>query len=141
MGDYDDMIHLPHHVSQKHPPMSAIDRAAQFSPFSALTGYEAVIQETGRLTDSQVELEEYSRDILDKKQRLLMEATEEHPEITVTYFVPDDRKSGGSYEKHTGKLKKIDIYRRVMAMMDGHEIPLERIADMEGYFIITDSAL
>jgi len=132
MGSYDDIIHLPHHVSQRHPRMSVLDRAAQFSPFAALTGYGAVIQETGRLTGHRIELEEYSRDVLDKKQMILQEMAGEHPNITVTYFVPDDRKDGGAYAKYTGALKKLDVYRRVMVMTDGAEIPLDEIVDMEG---------
>lgn len=131
MGDYDDIIHLPHHVSEKHPRMSSIDRAAQFSPFAALTGYDAVIQETGRLTDSRVELAEYSRDVLDKKQQILMELAKEQPQVTVTFFLPDDRKRGGSYATRTGKLKKLDTYRRVMVMTDGTEISLDEIVDMK----------
>ena len=97
MGEYDDLLYLPHPVSRKHPPMSAMDRAAQFSPFSALTGYEAVLQEAGRLTDSRAELTEYSRDILDQKQQILLDAAPAHPEITVTCFIPDRRKQGGAY--------------------------------------------
>ncbi len=97
MGEYDDLIYLPHPVSRKHPPMSAMDRAAQFSPFSALTGYEAVLREAGRLTDSRAELSEYSRDILDQKQQILLDAAPTHPEITITYFIPDRRKQGGAY--------------------------------------------
>ena len=96
MGEYDDLLYLPHPVSRRHPPMSAMDRAAQFSPFSALTGYEAVLQEAGRLTDNRAELSEYSRDILDQKQQTLLDAAPAHPEITVTYFIPDCRKQGGA---------------------------------------------
>ena len=129
MGEYDDLIHLPHPVSRKHPPMSAADRAAQFSPFSALTGYEAVIQETGRQTDSRVELEEYSRDILDQKQRILLDAAA-HPEITVTYFVPDSRKAGGAYGTLRGNLKKIDLCRRVIILLDGTEISQDAVIDL-----------
>lgn len=106
MGEYDDLIYLPHPVSRKHPPMSAMDRAAQFSPFSALTGYEAVLQEAGRLTDSRAELTEYSRDILDQKQQILLDAAPAHPEITVTCFIPDRRKQGGAYGTLKGNLKK-----------------------------------
>ncbi|MFR3323878.1 MAG: hypothetical protein ACLTR8_04800 [Oscillospiraceae bacterium] len=106
MGEYDDLLYLPHPVSRKHPPMSAMDRAAQFSPFSALTGYEAVLQEAGRLTDSRAELTEYSRDILDQKQQILLDAAPAHPEITVTCFIPDRRKQGGAYGTLKGNLKK-----------------------------------
>lgn len=131
MGDYDDIIRLPHHVSEKHPPMSAIDRAAQFSPFSALTGYDAVIEETGRLTDSRIELEEYTQGILDLKQQILLDMAPEQPEITVTYFLPDERKHGGAYRKYTGKLKRVDTCHRAMIMTDGTEIDLDEIVDID----------
>ena len=131
MGEYDDLLYLPHPVSRKHPPMSAMDRAAQFSPFSALTGYEAVLQEAGRLTDSRAELSEYSRDILDQKQQTLLDAAPAHPEITVTYFIPDCRKQGGAYGTLKGNLKKIDLSRRAMVILDGTEIPLDDVVDIQ----------
>ena len=131
MGEYDDLIYLPHPVSRKHPPMSAMDRAAQFSPFSALTGYEAVLREAGRLTDSRAELSEYSRDILDQKQQLLLDAAPTHPEINVTYFIPDRRKQGGAYWTLKGNLKKIDLARRVIILLDGTEVSLDDVADIQ----------
>lgn len=131
MGEYDDLIYLPHPVSRKHPPMSAMDRAAQFSPFSALTGYEAVLREAGRLTDSRAELSEYSRDILDQKQKILLDAALAHPEITVTYFIPDRRKQGGAYGTLKGNLKKIDLARRVIILLDGTEVSLDDVADIQ----------
>lgn len=131
MGNYDDIIHLPHHVSPTRSHMSMSDRAAQFSPFAALTGYEAAITETGRLTDSRIELEDYSRAILDRKLQYLSELAWQHPEVTITYFVPDDRKSGGSYAELTGRLKKIDPYTRTITMMDGRRISLSEITDIE----------
>ncbi len=131
MGEYDDLIYLPHPVSRKHPPMSAMDRAAQFSPFSALTGYEAVLQEAGRLTDSRAELSEYSRDILDQKQKILLDAAPTYPEITITYFIPDRRKQGGAYGTLKGNLKKIDLARRVIILLDGTEVSLDDVADIQ----------
>lgn len=131
MGEYDDLIYLPHPVSRKHPPMSAMDRAAQFSPFSALTGYEAVLREAGRLTDSRAELSEYSRDILDQKQKILLDAASAHPEITVTYFIPDRRKQGGAYGTLKGNLKRIDLARRMIILLDGTEVSLDDVADIQ----------
>lgn len=131
MGEYDDLIYLPHPVSRKHPPMSAMDRAAQFSPFSALTGYEAVLREAGRLTDSRAELSEYSRDILDQKQKILLDAAPTYPEITITYFIPDRRKQGGAYGTLKGNLKKIDLDRRVIILLDRTEVSLDDVADIQ----------
>ena len=131
MGEYDDLIYLPHPVSRKHPPMSAMDRAAQFSPFSALTGYEAVLREAGRLTESRAELSEYSRDILDQKQKILLDAAPTYPEITITYFIPDRRKQGGAYGTLKGNLKRIDLARRVIILLDGTEVSLDDVADIQ----------
>lgn len=116
---YDDIIHLPHHVSKTRPQMSMMDRAAQFSPFAALTGYDAAIKETGRLTDEKIELGEETKAVLDRKQRYLSDMISVQPEITVTYFLPDERKSGGTYLSVTGKLKRIDEYERMMILTDG----------------------
>lgn len=128
---YDDIIHLPHHVSKTRPQMSMEDRAAQFSPFAALTGYDAAILETGRLTEDKLELGEETRAILDRKQRYLAEIIDTKPEITVTYFVPDEKKSGGAYSTVTGFLKRIDEYERVLMLTDGRKIQLNAIFDIE----------
>ena len=128
---YDDIIDLPHHVSATRPRMSMIDRAAQFSPFQALTGYGAAIQETGRLTDQRIELTEDFRAVLDRKQQLLVENLADHPEVSVTYFVPDERKAGGAYVTVTGRVKKVDDYQRLLLLTDGTKIPLDEILDME----------
>ena len=89
---YDDIINLPHHVSKTRPQMSMVDRAAQFSPFAALTGYDAAIKETGRLTDEKVNLSEEEKEALDRKQQILMEWLGDHPALTITFFVPDEKK-------------------------------------------------
>lgn len=128
---YDDIINLPHHVSATRPRMSMIDRAAQFSPFAALTGYDAAIKETGRLTDERIELTEDSRAILDRKQQLLVDNLADHPEVAVTYFVPDGRKAGGAYITVTGRVKKVDDYQRLLLLSDDTKIPLDEILDME----------
>lgn len=131
MGKYDDIINLPHHVSQTRPQMSMIDRAAQFSPFAALTGYDAAIKETGRLTDTKVEISDEDRDVLDRKQQYLQEIVADRPEITITYFVPDEKKDGGSYTSLTGNLKRIDYYERLFVLTDGTKIQLDEIVDIE----------
>ena len=111
--------------------MSMLDRAAQFSPFAALTGYEDAIEEAGRLTDCRVELGDYTKAVLDQKQQRLSELVWRKPKITVTYFVPDERKSGGSYATITGNLTKIDSYERKIIMTDGIKISLNDIIDVE----------
>lgn len=128
---YDDIINLPHYVSPTRPRMSMIDRAAQFSPFAALTGYDAAIKETGRLTDERIELSEESRATLDRKQQLLMDNLADRPEVSLTYFVPDERKSGGAYVTVTGIVKKVDDYQRLLLLTDGTKIPLDDILDLE----------
>ena len=107
MQDYEDIIHLPHHVSETHPRMSRLNRAAQFSPFAALTGYGAAIQEAGRLTDRKIQLDEDSQAVLDRKLAILREQLSKHPEVAVTYFQPDGKKDGGAYASFSGQVKKI----------------------------------
>lgn len=128
---YDDIIGLPHHVSATRPRMSMIDRAAQFSPFQALTGYGAAIQETGRLTDRKIELSEDERIVLDMKQQILLDNIRECPDVSITYFIPDERKAGGSYVTVTGNVKKIDDYQRLLILTDRAQIPLDEIVDIE----------
>ena len=96
---YDDIINLPHHVSQKHAPMARADRAAQFSPFAALTGLDAALRETARLTDQRITLDEYEQAALDETLQAVRDALtkKEHPTVEVCYFVPDTRKAGGAY--------------------------------------------
>ena len=129
--NYNDIINLPHHVSSKRPQMPMIDRAAQFSPFAALTGYDDAISETGRLTDEKIDLSEEEKEVLDRKQQFLLEKIDERPALTVTYFVPDAKKSGGAYVTKSGNLKKIDASERWMQLTDGTKIPLDDVADIE----------
>ena len=129
--DYSDIINLPHHESRNHPQMPMEARAAQFAPFAALTGYDAVIHETARLTDKQVELEEYDNDRLNRIFSELMDSLEKHPMVTVSYFKPDEHKAGGAYMTVSGKLKKIDTYEQIMKMEDGTVIPIGSIIDLQ----------
>lgn len=128
---YDDIIELPHHISQKHPQMSAISRAAQFSPFAALTGHGAAIRETERLTQDFIELDEDRRSQLDRQLQLLNAHIGQQPEITVTYFRPDEKKDGGAYVTVQSRLTKIDAYRRQLFLADGTAIPIDSLYSVE----------
>ena len=128
MSEYDDIIDLPRPKS-KHEPMPMSDRAAQFSPFAALTGYGDAIDETARLTDRRIELSEEERAELDYKQQYL--ATLDSPTVTVTYFVPDERKTGGAYVTHTGVLKRVDEVERMVVFKDGLRVPLDEVMDIK----------
>lgn len=135
--EYDDIINLPHHVSTTRPHMSDINRAAQFSPFAALTGYDAAIKETGRLTEERVELDEYTKEHLNDRLQIIADQLKEHPEIAVTYFQPDAKKDGGAYITASGTAKKIDIYERVIIMTDDTTIPIYEIISIEGQIFET----
>ena len=119
---YEDIIHLPHHQSATRPHMSLYDRAAQFSPFAALTGFDGVIAETSRLTDQKIELSEYERALLDQKLSLIDDELHNgnHPEITVIYFVPDPLKAGGAYNEYTGHVRNIDAFERCIVFLAGN---------------------
>ena len=129
---YDKIINLPHHVSSTRPHMSMIDRAAQFSPFAALTGYDAAVKETARLTEQKIELDEYEKAALDQRILLLQEHLKELPEVTITHFVPDERKDGGKYVSITEAVKKIDTYEKQIVLVDKSKIPIENILSIEG---------
>jgi len=135
MGNYDDIINLPHHVSAKHPRMSALDRAAQFSPFAALTGHEAAMKETARWTDIRLELDEDKKEELDDRLQMLREQTALKPEVEITYFVPDTKKKGGSYLSVRGNIKKIDASGCKIIMENGTVIPINDIYGMECPFL------
>ena len=118
-GKYDDIRYLPHPTSRKHPRMSMENRAAQFVPFSALTGYGDALRETARLTDIKIELDEYEGEDLDQCQ------------VMITYFEADEKKAGGRYQELTGKVKKIDLAKKIFQMEDGTEIQVEDILDIQ----------
>ncbi len=131
MNDYDDIIDHPHYEPKRHPRMSMHNRAAQFAPFAALTGYDAAINETARLTDTQLELEEYDNQRLKDILMRLAAQVAKRPAITVIYFKPDERKAGGAYHTLTGNLKTIDEATHSLVMTDGTRIPLGSVLDLE----------
>ena len=134
---YDDVINLPHHVSTTRPHMAVADRAAQFSPFAALTGYDAAVKETARLTDERIELEEYMKDALSHRLQIIADRINEHPEIAITYFQPDKKKNGGAYVTAISTAKKIDEYERLVIMDDGTAIPIDEIISIDGQIFET----
>lgn len=131
-GKYDEIIDLPHHVSKTRPQMPMSDRAAQFSPFAALTGYDSAIKETGRLTDEKIELGEESLTALNARYQMLMDVLAEGPEVRITYFKPDERKAGGTYVTITGAIRKIDDFEQIIIMQDGTRIPMGDVLSLEG---------
>ena len=131
MKKYEDIIDLPHHVSATRQRMSISDRAAQFAPFAALTGYDGVIEETVRLTDSQDETNDENVALLNKKLVLLKERESEQSYIEVTYFIPDEKKAGGRYETVYGYLKTIDEINGTLTLRDRRQIPFDRIRSLD----------
>ena len=140
---YADIIHLPHHKATNRPHMSLYDRAAQFSPFAALTGFDGVIAETARLTDRKVELSESEKILLDQKLTLIDDVIQDkhHPEISVVYFVPDYLKEGGEYEAYTGQVRKIDPIERTVVFLAangrsaGKTIRVDDITEIHGNLV------
>ena len=128
--DYDDIINLPHYEPKHHPRMSMWNRAAQFAPFAALTGYDAAIRESGRLTDDWVGLSESGNEEMNRKMELIVSLLPEQPSVTIEYFVPDEHKAGGSYHTYTGNVRRIDEYEQMMVMTDGKKIELRMITNI-----------
>ena len=139
---YKDIIDLPHHQAEGRKHMSLYDRAAQFSAFAALSGYDDIIAETGRLTTNKIELPEHIQDELDRKFALLISMTDEgyRPEVTVSYFVPDKTKEGGSYESYTGDVKRIDTTSKQLMFYDKEKDLTGNIIDI-GMIISVESNL
>ena len=128
---YKDIIDLPHHQSLRRPRMAMIDRAAQFSPFAALTGHNDAIIETARLTDRKIELDEGTKSIINEKIQMISDFLFEKPTVTFTHFEPDIKKEGGTYLNTTGTLKRIDEFKREIILTDGRIILIEHIYDIE----------
>lgn len=137
---YADMLHLPHHQSKTHPQMSMLNRAAQFSPYAALVGFDGVIAETGRLTDRKIELSETEKERIDRLLRQIEAAIHDgrHPEITVRYFVPDALKEGGAYAEYTGRVRNIDMADKALVFLadngrsKGRTVWIDRISEIRG---------
>lgn len=115
---YDDVIYRQHPTSKKHPRMSRMNRAAQFAPFAALTGYEESIEETARLTDRKIELNEYEIEELNAKLNFIQDHIKEHPKVTVTYFQPDERKEGGAYITVSGEAINVDCFKKLLSLKE-----------------------
>ena len=130
--NYDDIIHLPRHVSKRHPQMSLYNRAAQFAPFAALTGYGAAIAETARQTSPKIEMMEDNRQLMDRKFSILSSHLEEEPTISITIFQPDSRKLGGHYLTITGIVKAIRTNERIIILKDRKKISIDAIIGLEG---------
>ena len=128
---YEDILHLPHHVSAERPHMSMLDRAAQFSPFAALVGYEDVIGETARLTTPERELDETEKAELDRRVGILAAHLREKPVVTVEYIVPDTLKTGGAYESRTGVLVRISPVRKTLTLADGTSIRFKDVVGID----------
>lgn len=128
---YDDIIDMPHHVSSVHAHMSITDRAAQFSPFAALTGYDEAVKETARLTEQRIELDEYEKEEIGSKLQYIKSVMPDSPEITITHFEKDLLKDGGSYVMSEGHVKKIDEYENTIVMMNGKKIYIDDIIEIQ----------
>ena len=128
-NSYDDIINLPHPVSKNHPQMPFRDRAAQFAPFAALTGHDAAIKETARLTDERLELSEEVIAQLNEKINIIRNNIGIEQNVSITYFIPDAKKAGGAYVTYSGIVKKIDEYEHTIIMTDQTVIPIEQISE------------
>lgn len=124
---YDDIIGLERPVSLSHPPMNRSKRAAQFSPFSALSGYEDAVEETGRRTEEKVELDEDAKRLLDQKLQIILAMPPNERNVTITYFSPDEKKQGGRYITISAQLKKFDSYEKCLVLQNGQRISIEDI--------------
>lgn len=129
---YEDIVNLPPHISKKHPQPSMMDRAARFAPFAAITGYEEMVLEEARVTEERVDLDEGTLSILNEKLNMIQEFIDEEPEVTITYFEPDKKKTGGAYVKHIGVIKKIDEYARTVIFNDKTIVSIDDILAIEG---------
>lgn len=132
---YDDIIHLQHYVSMTHPPMSLYNRAAQFSPFAALTGHDGAIRETARLTDQRRELDEAQKAILNEKITVIKAQLSRQEVVEFVFFQPDETKAGGAYVSVSGIVRKIDGYERSVIMQDGTRIPIAEIVNITGEMV------
>ena len=129
--DYSDIINLPRPEPRYHQRMPIGDRAAQFAPFAALTGFSGVIEETGRVTEVKIHLTEREIERLNRKLQKLQKEIKKQPSVTITYFVQDTKKSGGSYQEFRGNLKNIDTYKNQLVFTNGMKISFEDILNIQ----------
>ena len=129
---YADIIDLPHHEPKTRMRMPRSNRAASFSPFAALSGYDDAVKETARLTDERIEMSEENLNVLNMKYQILVDRLDEEHEVSFTYFVPDGAKSGGAYVTKQGIVKKVDDFERLITLCDGTRIPMDDILTIDG---------
>jgi len=128
---YDDIIHLPRHRSRRRAPMPRENRAAQFAPFAALSGYENAVQETARLTDQPPETDEEALFLMDEKLRALLDVIRDQPRIAITFFEPDPRKEGGAYIRVTGRIRRVDEVNRQIILTDRTVIAMDSVCEID----------
>ena len=129
-GKYDDIINMPHHISKKHPRMSLENRSAQFAPFAALTGYEDEVEETARLTDKRIEITDEIKSTINMRLQIIQEKINTKPKVTIKYFIPDNKKEGGSYKTVTSNVLKIDQYKKLVVLKDNTKIFISDIINI-----------
>ena len=128
---YEDIVNLPRHISKIHPQATMADRAARFSPFAAISGYEDMVKEAARVTEERIDITDATKELLNEKLNMIIEFLDEEPEVTITYFEPDKKKTGGAYVSITGVVKRIDEYERIVLMSDDKKIRIEEIYAIE----------
>lgn len=128
---YEDIVNLPRHISKVHPQATMADRAARFSPFAAISGYEDMVKEAARVTEERIDITDATKELLNEKLNMIIEFLDEEPEVAITYFEPDKKKDGGAYISITGTVKRIDEYERIVLMSDDKKIRIEEIYAIE----------
>ena len=129
-GKYDDIINMPHHISKKHQRMSLENRSAQFAPFAALTGYEDEVEETARITDKRIEITDEIKSTINMRLQIIQEKINTKPKVTIKYFIPDNKKEGGSYKTVTSNVLKIDQYKKLVVLKDNTKIFISDIINI-----------
>ena len=128
---YKDIVNLPRHISKVHPQATMADRAARFSPFAAISGYEDMVKEVARVTEERIDITDATKELLNEKMNMIIEFLDEQPEVTITYFEPDKKKDGGAYVSITGTVKRIDEYERIVLMSNDKKIRIDEIYAIE----------
>ena len=128
---YEDIVNLPRHISKVHPQATMADRAARFSPFAAISGYEDMVKEAARVTEERIDITDATKELLNEKLNMIIEFLDEEPEVTITYFEPDKKNDGGAYISITGTVKRIDEYERIVLMSDDKKIRIDEIYAIE----------
>ncbi len=128
---YEDIVNLPRHISKVHPQATMADRAARFSPFAAISGYEDMVKEAARVTEERIDITDATKELLNEKLNMIIEFLDEEPEVAITYFEPDKKKDGGAYISITGTVKRIDEYERIVLMSDDKKIRIDEIYAIE----------